>query len=77
MKRVSLKQIVQRCIKDPKFFRALLRNPQRALVRARMQIPGKDLRKLEKLIAQKGVRKDFEIYIKLVRKYLRLQRIIW
>jgi len=81
MKRVSLKQVANRCVKDPKFFRALLRGPQSALVRARMPISAKDLKKMKKLIADKGAMKDFAIYSKLIRKYTRTPRtpqgILW
>jgi hypothetical protein len=78
MKRVSLKQVVQRCVREPNFFRALLRDPEKALARARLQISGKDLRKLKRLTRDKSAMKDFAVYGKLMRKYVHTpQGILW
>jgi hypothetical protein len=78
MKSVSLKQIVDKCIQEPAFFRALLKNPEKTLLRHKMQISTKDLEKLKELSADKKAMKDFPIYASLVRKYARTsQGILW
>jgi len=78
MKRVSLKLVANKCIKDPSFFRALLRDPQRALERARLKLSAKDLRHLKRLLSDKTAMKDFVKYSKLIRKYTRTpQGFIW
>lgn len=78
MKTVSLKQLVNKCIKDPTFFRALLRNPQKALDNARLHITAREMKKVKRLIADKRAMKDFAIYSKLIRKYTRTpQGILW
>ncbi len=78
MKRVTLKHVVNCCVEDPKFFRALLKNPQKALDLSRLQITAKDMKKLQKLGADKRAMKDFEIYSALVRKYRRFHKdLLW
>ena len=78
MKRVTLKHVVNSCVLDPKFFRALLKNPQKALDLARLQITAKDMKKLQKLGADRSAMKDFVIYSTLVRKYRRFHKdLLW
>ncbi len=78
MKRVSLKQVVQKCVWEPAFFRKLLKNPGGSLDRAGMQLSAKDLRKLKKLMADKKSMRDFEKYSRLVRKYAQTpQGLLW
>ena len=78
MKRVSLKQVVNKCIQEPAFFRALLKNADRTLLRSEIQISAKDLRKLKRLSSDKKAMKDFVIYASLVRKYDHTpQGILW
>lgn len=69
MKKVSLKQVVNKCIKDPKFYRALRGNPEKALAHDRMHLTARDLKKLQRLTAKKGAMDDFDIYVKLIKKY--------
>jgi len=78
MKRVSLKHVADRCVKDPAFFRALLRNPGKALENVRMHISARDVKKLKRLTADKKAMKDFTVYSRIVRKYTRSpQGILW
>jgi hypothetical protein len=69
MKRVSLKQVVEKCIWEPAFFRALLRDSKKTLTRARMHISARDQRRLRRLMADKKAMKDFVTYGSLIRKY--------
>lgn len=78
MKTVSLNQVVHKCVMEPRFFRALLRNPQRELVHAGLHITARDMKKLKRRIAEKGAMKDFAIYSKIIRKYTHTpQGILW
>ena len=69
MKRVSLKHVANVCILKPAFFRALLRNPERALLHHKMHITKKELRRLKRLMSNRQAMNDFVRYSKLFRKY--------
>jgi hypothetical protein len=78
MKSVSMKQVVDKCIQEPAFFRGMLKNPERTLLRSEIQVSAKDLKKLKKLSSNKKAMKDFTIYASLVRKYAHTpQGILW
>jgi hypothetical protein len=77
-KRVSLKQVVKKCTWEPAFFRSLLRDPKKALARAKMHLSAKEMRKLRRLTADRKAMKDFRTFISLVRKYAHTpQGILW
>ncbi len=78
MKKVSLKQLVDKCIQEPAFFKALLKNPEKTLLDSKLEISSEDLETMRELSADKKAMKDFAVYSSLIRKYARTpQGILW
>ena len=69
MAKASFKRVVQRAFENEKFHKALMRNVENALKKAKITLSRSDLRKLKSLLRKRSVAKDFKHYKRIHKQY--------
>lgn len=65
----SFNRVVRRAFENDKFHKALMKNAENALKKARIQLSKVDLRKLKSLLSKRSVAKDFKHYKRIHSQY--------
>lgn len=60
MKTVTPKAVVQRSLKDKAFFSALIRDPKKALEKAGMRLPPKQMERLRRILRTRRARVTYD-----------------
>ena len=69
MAKSKLVKVVHRAFHDDKFHTALVRNPARAIEKARIKLSKADMKKLKTLLRRRSVINDFKHYKRLHNEY--------